>query len=100
MSFVTDVNYSLEDSVRNLIASGVTCVVAAGNNGVDAGRLSVYDDCTKAGLRGSSHVIALSEYPAPKARNMKARGKAPNNVRRVAPGKSALIREVLKERNN
>ena len=36
LSFVTDVNYSLEDSVRNLIASGVTCVVAAGNNGVDA----------------------------------------------------------------
>jgi subtilisin family serine protease len=36
LSFVTDVNYSVEDSVRNLIASGVTCVVAAGNNGVDA----------------------------------------------------------------
>ena len=36
MSFVTDVNYSLEDSVRKLIAFGVTCVVAAGNNGVDA----------------------------------------------------------------
>ena len=38
--------------------------------------------------------------PAPKALNMKARGKRPNNVRRVAPGKSALIREALKERNN
>jgi len=36
LSFVTDVNYSLEDSVRNLIGWGVTCVVAAGNNGVDA----------------------------------------------------------------
>lgn len=36
MSFVTDVNYSLEDAVRNLIAFGVTCVVAAGNSGVDA----------------------------------------------------------------
>jgi subtilisin family serine protease len=36
LSFVTDVNYSVEDSVRALIASGVTCVVAAGNNGVDA----------------------------------------------------------------
>jgi len=35
MSFVTDVNYSLEDSVRNLIGWGVTCVVAAGNNNVD-----------------------------------------------------------------
>ena len=36
MSFVTNVNYSLEDAVRALIASSVTCVVAAGNNGVDA----------------------------------------------------------------
>jgi subtilisin family serine protease len=36
MSFVTGINYSLEDSVRNLIGWGVTCVVAAGNNGVDA----------------------------------------------------------------
>lgn len=35
MSFVTDINYSMEDSVRNLIAWGVTCVVAAGNNNVD-----------------------------------------------------------------
>jgi len=36
LSFVTDVNYSVEDAVRNLIGWGVTCVVAAGNNGVDA----------------------------------------------------------------
>ena len=36
LSFVTDVNYAVEDSVRALIAQGVTCVVAAGNNGVDA----------------------------------------------------------------
>jgi subtilisin family serine protease len=36
LSFFTNVNYSVEDSVRALIASGVTCVVAAGNNGVDA----------------------------------------------------------------
>ena len=40
MSFVTDVNYSLEDSVRNLIASGVTCVVSAGNHNIDAKDLS------------------------------------------------------------
>src|SRR5262249_40694316 len=36
LSFVTNVNYGVEDSVRALIASGVTCVVAAGNDGVDA----------------------------------------------------------------
>ncbi|HZI48834.1 MAG TPA: S8 family serine peptidase, partial [Pyrinomonadaceae bacterium] len=36
LSFVTSINYSVEDSVRALIASGVTCVVAAGNDGVDA----------------------------------------------------------------
>jgi len=36
LSFVTDVNYSVEDAVRNLIGWGVTCVVPAGNNGVDA----------------------------------------------------------------
>lgn len=35
LSFVTDVNYSMERSVRNLIIAGVSCVVAAGNNGVD-----------------------------------------------------------------
>jgi hypothetical protein len=36
LSFVTSVNYGVEDSVRALIASGVTCVVAAGNDAVDA----------------------------------------------------------------
>ncbi|HEX3253290.1 MAG TPA: S8 family serine peptidase [Pyrinomonadaceae bacterium] len=36
LSFVTNIDYGVEDSVRALIASGVTCVVAAGNNGVDA----------------------------------------------------------------
>ena len=35
LSFVTDGNYSLDESVRNLVGWGVTCVVAAGNNGVD-----------------------------------------------------------------
>jgi subtilisin family serine protease len=36
LSFVAPINYSLENSVRNLIASGVTCVVSAGHFGVDA----------------------------------------------------------------
>jgi hypothetical protein len=29
-----------------------------------------------------------------------SQGQAPNNVRRVAPGKSAMTVEALKERNN
>jgi hypothetical protein len=35
-----------------------------------------------------------------KGAQYESQGQAPNNVRRVAPGKSALIREALKERNN
>jgi len=34
-----------------------------------------------------------------KGAQYESQGQAPNNVRRVAPGKSALIREALKKRN-
>ena len=35
-----------------------------------------------------------------KGAKYESQGQAPNEVRRVAPGKSALDREALKERNN
>ena len=34
------IDYALEDAVRNAIASGFTCVVAAGNSNDDAGKIS------------------------------------------------------------
>src|SRR5690349_6113466 len=40
LTFTAPVDYSLEDSVRNLIASGVTCVVSAGNFNIDAKDIS------------------------------------------------------------
>ena len=40
LSFSGSPNQAIDDAVRNLVASGIQCVIAAGNNGLDANNYS------------------------------------------------------------
>ena len=49
---------------------------------------------------GFAQKMQIHESERAKGAEYDSQGQEPNNVRRVGPGKTALIREALKERNN
>lgn len=65
LSFSGGPNQAIDDAVRNLIASGVMCVIAAGNDGVDANNISparVREALTVGNVNNSDARDSLSNF--------------------------------------